>query len=346
MATVNEEYLNNMIKHKIQIDRLSSGMANRVFDNIKDRIKKSIDIPDNISDLSETQVMILKGNIERKIKDIIVIEYDNLEKELKEYAIYEKQYVKNMTERVVPTAITIKASEMSNDKIVDKMRVKSRSLITKDAFEKISDKSALDYGNTILNGYREGMSREEIARRIFNTENNTGRVRDTTELKKLRNNLRTLSRTCCNSINSEVNKDFFESNNDIIEGYLFVSTLDSRTSTICGSLDGTRFEKGAEPNLPLHYNCRSVLLPIIKGSDDLNVGTRKSMDGKVPKTQNYEEWLRNQDRETIEDILGKRKADLFLKNEVPIERFVNLDTGKDYTVKEMAIREGIELKEV
>lgn len=344
MSTVNEDLLNNMIKHKIQIDRVSSGISSRVFNSIKKLIKESIEIPDNIQDLSEIQVNILKADIEKKIKDVIVIEYGNFESELKEYVLYEKEYILNSTGRIMPSAIALKASEITADKAIERMKVQKDNLIAKNAFEKIANKASIDYGNTLIQGYKNGSNGIEIGRKLYNLENKADKT--STELKKIRNDLNTLSRTCCNSIHQEVNRDFLERNDDLIDGYLFVSTLDTNTTSICGSLDGKRFEKGAEPNLPLHYNCRSILLPIIRGSDDLNIGTRKAMDGKVPKTQNYETWLKNQDRQTIEEVLGKKKAQLFIDGKIPLERFVDLESAKALTLREVAIKEGIDFNEI
>lgn len=344
MSTVNEQMLNNMIKHKIQIDRLSRGVSGRVFNEIKTKIKRDIKIPDNIEELSPRQALIFKNEVERKIKNIIVIEYENFESELKEYALYEKTYIQKSTERVVPAAIAIKSTEMTPDQVISRMKVHSSSLIAKNAFEKIADKASRDYGNILINEYDKGTGSREIARKMFQLQDQRGK--DSTELKKIRNDLNTLSRTCCNSINAEVNKDFLENNSDIIDGYLFVSTLDTNTTSLCGSLDGKRFEKGAEPNLPLHYNCRSILLPILKGSDDLDIGTRKAMDGKVPKTQDYQTWLKNQDIETIEEILGKKKARLFLDGKVPLERFVDIESGKELTLRQIAIKEGIDFNSI
>lgn len=53
----------------------------------------------------------------------------------------------------------------------------------------------------------------------------------------------------------------------IVEAYQYAAVLDDRTSDICEGLDGCIFEKEDAPVPPLHFNCRSVLLPITKYED-------------------------------------------------------------------------------
>lgn len=343
MASVNEDFLSNMIKHKVMLERLSSGLANRVISKIIDRIKKDIVLPDDISILSEIQVIALSTEIEKKVNDIIVIEYDNMESELKDVAIYEQRYIQNTVVRTVPAGLAINAIEMNNTQLIETLKT-SDNVIVKDVFTNLANKTSKNYKEVIMNGYRQGTGVKEVARRLYNLESQG--LEDATELKKLKNNIRTLSRTATNSINAEVNKEFFNANDQILRGYLFVATLDGRTSTICGSQDGKFFEKGQEPNLPLHYNCRSVLSPVLKSSDNLNLeGTRRSMDGLVPKSESYETWLRKQDRGFIDEVLGEKKAKLFINEGISLERFVDIESGKKYSLREIARRENIDISD-
>ena len=59
------------------------------------------------------------------------------------------------------------------------------------------------------------------------------------------------------------------SGDDEIIGYEFAAIMDTRTSDICRSRDGRKIHKGEEEGWipPLHYQCRSVLLPIFAWED-------------------------------------------------------------------------------
>ena len=56
---------------------------------------------------------------------------------------------------------------------------------------------------------------------------------------------------------------FFEESG-VVQAYQYSAILDGRTSEICRNLDGKIFEAGKEPIPPMHFNCRSLLIPISK----------------------------------------------------------------------------------
>lgn len=81
-----------------------------------------------------------------------------------------------------------------------------------------------------------------------------------------------------------------------VEEYEFSSVLDSKTSELCGDLDGEVFKlKDLEIGVnapPMHPNCRSVIVPYYKG---IITGERaaRGRDGKtydVPANMSYKDW--------------------------------------------------------
>lgn len=84
-----------------------------------------------------------------------------------------------------------------------------------------------------------------------------------------------------------------------IEEYIFLATLDLRTSKICRSLDGKRFKvkdrKVGTNCPPMHPWCRSTTLDYF-GEEWLKNGTRSALDPvtgkriKVPLSMTYKEW--------------------------------------------------------
>lgn len=54
---------------------------------------------------------------------------------------------------------------------------------------------------------------------------------------------------------------------DVVSAYQFSAVLDDRTSDICAGLDNCVFDKDDAPVPPMHFNCRSVLVPITKFED-------------------------------------------------------------------------------
>ncbi len=82
--------------------------------------------------------------------------------------------------------------------------------------------------------------------------------------------LNTLTRTKTTEIYNSARKSVWDTDpviKQIVEAYQFSSVLDERTSDVCRGLDGKIFEKGVfvdRATPPLHYNCRSILVPITK----------------------------------------------------------------------------------
>tara|TARA_X000001382_G_scaffold89586_1_gene64248 strand:- start:527 stop:2419 length:1893 start_codon:yes stop_codon:yes gene_type:complete len=142
--------------------------------------------------------------------------------------------------------------------------------------------------------------------------------------------LKTLSRTAITETSSHISNATYKLNEDVIDGYQYVATLDSRTSLICSRLDGKVFrldnKTGVRP--PQHFNCRSTTVPIVKSYEDikntsssriskrrlsrLSTNKRASFNGQVPAKTNFEEFLRQQDYNFKLAILGnKRRVEIF-----------------------------------
>ena len=152
-------------------------------------------------------------------------------------------------------------------------------------------------------------------------------------------------RTAVNYVANEAHLRTYKENKEILLGYTYTATLDSRTTLICASLDGKFFRFG-DPDAkrpPQHVNCRSVIVPEVNweklGIEPPEPGTRASMGGPVPATLNYEEWLRRQPEEVQDEILGPTRADLFRQGRVTLRDLVRTD-GSVVTIEELRARTG------
>lgn len=57
--------------------------------------------------------------------------------------------------------------------------------------------------------------------------------------------------------------EFFQ-DSGVVAGYQYSAILDDVTSDICSGLHNKKFVAGTEPIPPMHFNCRSLLIPITK----------------------------------------------------------------------------------
>lgn len=88
------------------------------------------------------------------------------------------------------------------------------------------------------------------------------------------------ARTKSTEVFNKGRMEYFESTG-VVAAYQFSAILDDVTSEICTELNGKVFEKTDAPIPPLHFNCRSVLIPITRfeeWSADSKTNSGKSID--------------------------------------------------------------------
>lgn len=102
----------------------------------------------------------------------------------------------------------------------------------------------------------------------------------------------------------------YEENRRILRGLTWVATLDVSTCPRCGELDGQLLEIDAGPRPPLHFGCRCTTVPVLRSAADLG-GTRASMDGQVPESTDFGEWIARQPPDRQDLVFGRGRARLF-----------------------------------
>jgi SPP1 gp7 family putative phage head morphogenesis protein len=143
----------------------------------------------------------------------------------------------------------------------------------------------------------------------------TDRVRSVMDVNKRQ--AEALARTSVQSVANLARLQTYQENAGLVKGIQWISTLDSRTTDICKGLDGLMWDLDFKPighstTFPgptAHWNCRSTQTPITfsfeelatvdtaasrafaRKIDGLGVTARSALDGTVPATLGYEQWL-------------------------------------------------------
>lgn len=103
-----------------------------------------------------------------------------------------------------------------------------------------------------------------------------------------------------------------------IDKYIFVATLDLRTSKLCKEHDGQVYEVDkvipGENMPPLHPNCRSTTIAYfgeenLKGIERRTVDPKTGKDYKIPADMSYEKWY----KEKVIDKYGQDQAEIIKK---------------------------------
>lgn len=176
-----------------------------------------------------------------------------------------------------------------------------------------------------------------------------------------------VARTAVSFVANASRDALYQQNDAIIKAVRWTSTLDGRTTPICIARDGEEYPPNSGPRPPAHFGCRSTTVPITKSWAELGLSgadperpvsrpfvsdTRKvanipkserdALIGRVEDTT-YPEWLADQSREFQNDVLGRERAEIFRRGNLPIDRFVN-DKGSWLNLEQLREREARALK--
>ncbi|AZS50403.1 phage head morphogenesis protein [Entomomonas moraniae] len=182
--------------------------------------------------------------------------------------------------------------------------------------------------NAIKVSVAQGKSNAEIITSIRGTKANqyTDGI-----LNVSRNSIDSTVRTLIGHTATVAKETLYKANDSAIEGVQWVSTLDRRTTSTCAALDGQIFRQGEGPRPPLHYNCRSVVIPVTRLSRLFSQGTtRASETGQVSGDLTYYSWLQRQSSTFQDQALGPVRGQLFRDGGLSAERFAQLQIDRNF----------------
>ncbi|QRI83042.1 minor capsid protein [Glaesserella parasuis] len=182
-----------------------------------------------------------------------------------------------------------------------------------------------------------------------------------TDVKHLMNTSRrhaeTLVITAVAKVADKAHQALRDENLDILAGEKHLSTLDTRTSTVCQLRDGLMWDLDKKPidhdvpyqRPPLHPRCRSILQLVTKSWKELGIdaeempsSTRASQDGPVSEQINYENWLKSKSPEQQDQVLGKGKSDLWRRGVITFADMLD-QSGRPLTLKDLYLTHNLDV---
>lgn len=307
---MNKNFIDEQLLHQIRLERVENGIIDDVLKLLDNANKKARNII-----LTEKNIR-LKKHYKENAKYI-----EQLGKEL------EKQVEKGMNfEKFVE--YELKSQKKFFYKNGFNLRYPSKEqIITASLFKPFASnstfKSFLDsidsqFYNTwdasLRTGYLLGTSTQKIVHDVIGELSKNGKVQQFGSIETLKNSIKRNARTFLQSMANETREEVFRQNEELFSGYKYLATLDKRTCLVCGKLDGLVKNKIEDfgVTIPIHYNCRCVIIPIVKGFEDMD-DTRASKGGPVNSKLTYEEWFESQSEENKKYILGKSRFELYEK---------------------------------
>ncbi|MGL5904237.1 MAG: minor capsid protein [Cetobacterium sp.] len=194
--------------------------------------------------------------------------------------------------------------------------------------------------NRLVTGVKMGFVQGKTTRQIVKEVVGPGGLADISQ-----RNAATVVRTALNHVSTQARETTYKKNSDIVEKYEWVSTLDSRTSTICRHNDGMEWELGKGPLPPAHPSCRSCTAPVISSEFDfLDKGAKRAAKGadggqQVDASTTYYEFFAQQPAWWQDEAIGPVRGKIFRNSGISPEEFrvISVDAfGRPLSLKDMA----------
>lgn len=371
--TVNEKLVADWLRHAHQIERVSAAEARKIEEFLKlevlpdvmgrlvsrlERIKSrgydaGIDTTTRWRDLMDGVMQIVDDGLSQAAKANIAA--------MRDVAKYEAKWQAATLEKRIGEAVGDVVSV--NVTLPDPARL--RALVTErpiaghnvgEWWDKLTVDTAGRIEREVRIGLAEGQSVPDIARRI----RGDAQTLDGGVFQITNRHAQAISRNAAIHTANQAKTELMRANSDLVSDSIWIATLDTDTCPKCGALDGQSWPIDEGPMPPAHPPgpsggaCRCSREPVTKSINDILKAKgkkyrfkevtnrmRESMNGLVPRSMRYEEWLKTLSKTELEDALGASRAKLFSSGDVSFGRMVD-QSGRLISLSDLAKAEGIE----
>lgn len=352
--TVNEKLLDRAIRHAHFLERLKTGEANRILARLNrtlyPRIAAEIGKLDDIG--IETwggrmrqskRLTRMRHRLANLIDEEIRSAADILNISLDKIAGVESSWAIQAISQEMPVAVRLDLPSPNQLSAIRRSQP-FRGKLLKNWYKALETSTKNQVSNAINTGIADGSSIPDIVRSLKGT-----RAAGFSDgiLAQSRREVTTIVRTAVTHVTARARDMAYAQNSDVVKAVQWVSTLDDRTTEICGDLDGeTDPGKLGGQRPPAHFNCRSTTSPVLRSFKEMGFaieepppGTRAARNlrtgvtGKVPATTTYVEWLKRQSPADVRRILGPTKAEAWLSGRITFDKFVK--NGRPLTVGQL-----------
>lgn len=349
MPNVKEKLTDGTILHQIRMERLSADMRRRVTSELvalrKDVLAQiaGTDAPGRLKQLK---------SLLKDIDSVVRARYGGISEQqfdtLTSIAAMENRATRSIVNTAVGVGVMDRAlSEKWINAVTREVTIFGAPAV--DWWKRQSDTARFEFQREMRAGILQAETIQQLTNRV-------GRV-----VVGLKRDAQALARTSALSVANEARHQTYLDHQDVIKGEQAVATLDNRTTQICMTRDGMAWhieDRSPFPGTdqpwpgppPWHWNCRSTLVAVLKSFEELTgpngdkrlaklldnapKSTRASMDGQVPDTLNYEDWLKTKSDKFQERVLGPTKHKLWKDGKISFKDMVD-QTGNPLTIEEI-----------
>jgi len=312
-------------RFQVLLERLKSGEV-KDFQNVLDAIENEVTkelASGELTRLNKAQIDKLILRVRSNNVEAMNTAVDDFIARLKDISKYSYDFENEALKDIIAAIVVKKATPANLWTSVVERPMSATGEILVPWIRRLTTSELLAVEGLLRRGYAENWSNRQITQALRGTRAN--RFTDGLLIRMGRQNA-TIVRTAIQHVNSVARQRVWENNDDIIEGYKWVSTLDNRTSEQCRALDGKVFKIGQGPLPPIHPNCRSTTVAQISSDFDfLDKGaTRAAMGGPVSSSETYYEWLKSQSAEFQDSVIGPTRGALLRNGGLSAAEFARL----------------------
>ncbi|URA07125.1 minor head protein [Xanthomonas phage Mallos] len=262
--TANEELLDATIRHQIKLLRFSQGQAQAASDLLAASDAELVAMLQSadLTEASEARLKALLADVRRLREGVAAKINDKLSSDMEGLAHTESEWELSAIAGASPVALSLTSVPVSVLKAV------AGSPITGIPLEGWLGKMAVNDVSRVEQQMRLGIlageTNDQLVKRIRGTKANN--YKDGV-LEMTKREAEMIARTTANHVSNTARQATWDANSDIIDGVRWVATLDGRTSPVCQSRDGFVYPIDKGPRPPAHPNCRSTVVPVLKGEE-------------------------------------------------------------------------------
>ncbi|WP_374447405.1 phage minor head protein [Providencia sp.] len=359
MRSVNEQLMDELIAHSLFSGRYSTSVARRmikVLNEFDAELTASLivtldDVSIDVNGFTARRLESSLSSVRSINKRAVDSAFSLLTEEMREYAVYEMGYYPSLFDDLLPDAVLRQYPLMGITEEMLFSSVMSRpfqgKLLSEWASGLESDRMTR-ISNTVRNGYLNGDSTVDIGRKIRGHANQG--YKDGV-LQLSRANATTIAKTAISHLQATARDQFVDANKDIFDCKQWLSTLDNKTSHTCIVRDRLKYTLDGKPighKVPylqgpgkIHFNCRSTETLVTKSwrelgidLDEMDAGTRASMDGQVPTDTTYLAWILRQPEWRQRQVFGETRFRLMKEGGIHPSEFYT-DKGEFISLEQL-----------
>lgn len=311
---INEMMFDDAVRHLIGLERLEDGLTREFINTLNASDKEFLlalreGLNDVLQDgLTKAQQNKRISNLSSSLKGINATAYDALLAKVNAEMLGVITYEAEFTEKSFTHAFKSFGATPPELKMLSQSKAEyllANHLVLSDTVGNWVFGMRDARLNAIMRTVKNGVIEDQTFKEIYDRVNGTKQKKYTDgDMYKARRSVETFSRTGVTALTTAARDELIRTNSDNFEGVQWVSVLDGRTTPICQSRAGKVYPIDKGPRPPAHFRCRSTTVIVAEGippADDITYG----------------EWIAKQTKDVQVQALGKTRAELLDKGELP-----------------------------